>query len=109
MLRSVWLVVLVTGSFAAVAQADDPVTRLYQYAHTAWRVQDGSLNGPPTAIAQTSDGYLWIGTSTGLLHFDGVRFVPWASSSSASPASLPMVYTLLGGSDGSLWIGTGSN
>src|SRR5262245_2822154 len=109
MLRSVWLVVLVTGSFAAVAQADDPVTRLSQYAHTAWRVQDGSLSGPPTAIAQTSDGYLWIGTSTGLLHFDGVRFVPWASSSSASPASLPMVYTLLGGSDGSLWIGTGSN
>src|SRR5262245_56725631 len=108
MLRRVWLVVLVTGSFAASAQADDPVRPLSQYAHTAWRVQDGSLSGTPNAIAQTSDGYLWVGTSTGLLRFDGIRFVPWASSSTAPPASSSIVYSLLGGRDGSLWIGTGT-
>ena len=109
MLRGVWLVVLLTGSFAASAQADDPVRHLSQYAHTAWRVQDGSLSSPPTAIAQTSDGYLWIGTSAGLLRFDGVRFAPWTSSSTVPATSSSSVYSLRGGRDGSLWIGTGSN
>jgi hypothetical protein len=44
-----------------------------------WRIQDGYLPGPPEDIAQTTDGYLWIGTDAGLLRFDGVRFVPWVS------------------------------
>src|SRR5262249_57869791 len=51
----------------------------------------------------------WIGTSTGLVRFDGVRFVPWASSTTVPSASSSIVYSLLGGRDGSLWIGTGSN
>jgi ligand-binding sensor domain-containing protein len=54
-----------------------------------WRIQDGHLPAPPDAIAQTADGYLWVGTPAGLVRFDGVRFdgvrfdgvrfVPWAS------------------------------
>jgi len=43
-----------------------------------WRIQDGYLPGPPEDIAQTTDGYLWIGTDAGLVRFDGIRFVPWA-------------------------------
>jgi ligand-binding sensor domain-containing protein len=43
----------------------------------AWRIQDGFFGGAANAIAQTADGYLWIGTQTGLLRFDGIRFVPW--------------------------------
>src|SRR5262245_17393661 len=107
MRRRVWLVVFVTGSFAASARADHPVRHLSQYAHAAWRIQDGSLSGTPNAIAQTTDGYLWIGTSSGLVRFDGVRFVPWSPHDRAM--SLTSVYSLLGGRDGSLWIGTGSN
>ena len=37
-------------------------------------MQDGILPGTPTAFAQTTDGYLWIGTRAGLLRFDGVRY-----------------------------------
>jgi len=70
-----------------------------------WRIQDGYLQGPPEDIAQTRDGYLWIGTALGLLRFDGVRFVPWAS---LTAERLPNnhIFSLLGSSDGSLWIGT---
>src|SRR5258707_1536153 len=60
------------------ALALDPERRISQYAHTAWRVHDGVFGGAPSAITQTTDGYMWIGTLAGLLRFDGVRFVPFA-------------------------------
>ena len=66
---------------SATAWAVDPNKQMTQYAHTAWRMQDGFLNGVPNAIAQTTDGYLWIGTQTGLMRFDGVRFVQWKPTS----------------------------
>ena len=85
--------------------AVDPSKEVTQYAHAAWRIQDGFFNGLPTAIAQTTDGYLWIGTLSGLLHFDGVRFVPWKSTSGKELSS-SHISALLGARDGSLWIGT---
>ena len=83
----------------------DPSQKITQYGHSTWRVQDGYLPGPPEAITQTANGYLWIGTHAGLVRFDGVRFVPWAS---AKGEKLPsdQIHYLLGTSDGSLWIGT---
>ena len=54
----------------------DPQTALTQYGHTAWRVRDGYFAGPPGSIAQTKDGFLWIGTDAGLIRFDGVRLEP---------------------------------
>jgi len=47
------------------ANAVDPGRRISQYAHTAWRVRDGVFSGAPTAITQTTDGYVWIGTLGG--------------------------------------------
>jgi signal transduction histidine kinase/ligand-binding sensor domain-containing protein len=79
-----------------LAVAADPDRRISQYAHTAWRVQDGTLQGIPVQIAQTQDGYLWLATST-LLRFDGERFQPW----STTPG--PGTY-LLAAHDGALWI-----
>jgi signal transduction histidine kinase/ligand-binding sensor domain-containing protein len=86
------------------AWAVDPTRHISQYAHTAWRVQDGVFSGAPNAITQTADGYLWIGTQAGLLRFDGVRFVPWTPPEGKH---LPFsnVTSLLGARDGSLWIG----
>jgi ligand-binding sensor domain-containing protein len=71
-----------------------------------WRIQDGYLPAPPEAIAQTADGYLWLGTDAGLVRFDGVRFLPFASSNGEKLPS-DQIFSLMGGSDGSLWIGTG--
>ncbi|MFZ0200225.1 MAG: two-component regulator propeller domain-containing protein [Candidatus Sulfotelmatobacter sp.] len=50
---------------------------------------------------------MWIGTEDGLVRFDGVRFVPWISSDGKKLPS-NRIYSLFGGSDGSLWIGTGN-
>src|SRR4029077_4455432 len=92
---------------AATAWAVDPSKQMTQYAHTAWRMQDGFLKGVSYAIAQTTDGYLWIGTQTGLIRFDGVRFVPWKPTSGKELSS-SNIDALLGARDGSLWIGTDS-
>lgn len=89
------------------AAALNPNRQISQYAHTAWRIQDGAFSGTPHAIAQTTDGYLWVATEGGLVRFDGVRFVPWTAPAGKRLPST-RVYSLLGASDGSLWIGTGS-
>jgi len=103
--RSLSLCVLLLFLATSPLLAVDPNRRISQYAHTAWRIQDGVFSGTPLAITQTGDGYLWIGTQNGLLRFDGVRFVPWTSPDRTQlPSSI--VYSLLGARDGSLWIGT---
>ncbi len=88
------------------AYAVDPSRPISQYAHTAWRLDDGFFRGEPTAIAQTVDGYLWIGTRAGLLRFDGVRLMPWSPPDGKQLLSSE-VSSLLAARDGSLWIGTG--
>jgi ligand-binding sensor domain-containing protein len=87
------------------ADALDPTRQISQYGHTAWRLRDGFLGATPNAIAQTADGYLWIGTDSGLLRFDGVRFVAWTPPGGKQLPS-PTVRSLLAARDGSLWIGT---
>ena len=64
-------------AWCACASALDPSLDISQYAHTAWKVRDGFTKGSITSIAQTPDGYLWLGTEFGLLRFDGVRAVSW--------------------------------
>ena len=103
-LRSIALSLLLL-CFGTSVWAVDPSQRITQYAHTAWRIQDGIFSGEPTAIAQTTNGYLWIGTPNGLMRFDGVRFSPWVSVD-GQPLS-QSVYSLLADRDGSLWAGTG--
>ena len=70
----------------------------------AWP-QDGAFESAPNAVAQTADGYIWIGTGSGLVKYDGVRFAPWAPPPGKSLAN-PNIISLLGSSDGTLWIGT---
>jgi PAS domain S-box-containing protein len=74
------------------------------HLHTAWTARDG-LTGGVRAIAQTPDGYLWLGTETGLFRFDGVRFVPWTEPN-AQTARLGRISALLGARDSTLWIAT---
>jgi signal transduction histidine kinase/ligand-binding sensor domain-containing protein len=92
--------------FCTPANALDPSRQISQYAHTAWRTQDGAFNGSPNVLTQTTDGYLWIGTNLGLIRFDGVHFVSWRPPEGQRLLD-SRVFALLGVRDGSLWIGTG--
>ena len=89
----------------AQSQLDPTLAISTVYTHTAWRIEDGAFGGVPNAIAQTTDGYLWIGTDAGIVRFDGVRFVNWTPPVETLVPVAP-VYALKGTRDGSLWIGT---
>lgn len=85
------------------AWAVDPTKRITQYAHAAWRWQDGAISSLPFTIVQTPDGYIWIGTASGIFQFDGVRFVRWSPGREQDlPSSLVTALTTT--SDGSVWI-----
>jgi signal transduction histidine kinase/ligand-binding sensor domain-containing protein len=99
--------VLLVFSAAGSLWAVDPSRHISQYGHTSWRIQDGVFSGAPNAIAQTTDGYLWIGTENGLVRSDGVRFVAWTPPVGKFLSS--GIFSLLSGTDGGLWIGTGTN
>jgi signal transduction histidine kinase/ligand-binding sensor domain-containing protein len=103
--RMTALLVLFFVSFAGTIVALDPKSHISQYGHTVWRVQDGYFGGQPASITQTTDGYLWVGTATGVYRFDGVQFVPWTT---VSGEKLPSndVDAVFGARDGSLWIAT---
>src|ERR1700761_4252104 len=85
------------------ARALDPNRLPSQYVREQWttgtRFPGGAVNG----IAQTADGYLWIGTDRGLLRFDGFDFKPVSFTSIAAASNVPILQ-LLTDVGGKLWI-----
>jgi diguanylate cyclase (GGDEF)-like protein len=92
---------------AAHAVALDPHKAISQYIQTVWTTDAGLPQTSVYSVAQTADGYLWVGTESGLARFDGVRFTAFnRHNTKALPADY--ISHLLGARDGSLWIGTDS-
>lgn len=73
------------------AKALDPKRGMTQYVREQWRIESGSDSGPVRAISQTSDGYLWIGTDSGLVRFDGFDFQTVSLSSTGSTYHAPVL------------------
>ncbi|MGH8024878.1 MAG: ligand-binding sensor domain-containing protein, partial [Limisphaerales bacterium] len=75
------------------------------YLTDIWTAENGLPDNSVTAIAQTPDGYLWVGTFNGLARFDGVRFVTFdpANTPSLLHARVRHLYV---DRQGTLWINT---
>ena len=103
--RTLWLVVagLAVVCRGVFAFAIDPNRMVSQYIHDSWGTEKGFPGGTITSIAQTPDGYLWIGTDRGLIRFDGVNFRKFDEARPASVTIGP-VRTLLTDKQGYLWI-----
>jgi signal transduction histidine kinase/ligand-binding sensor domain-containing protein len=98
-----WLLLLVLSVPAFCIDRD---LRLDQLHHTAWTAKDGAP-GAVRALAQTTDGYLWLGTEGGLFRFDGVRFEPYKTVSGVALPSTN-IRALYAVPDRGLWIGSNS-
>jgi ligand-binding sensor domain-containing protein/signal transduction histidine kinase len=94
-----WLVALSfwVALFATVPRA----FAAEKFSFDVWPVQDGYT---VTAIVQSHDGYLWLGTYHGLVRFDGVRFVVFDSGNTAGLRN-GVITSLYEDASGVLWIG----
>jgi ligand-binding sensor domain-containing protein len=88
---------------APPAHAIDPDRAISQYIRDQWGSDKGFPGGSVSAIAQSADGYLWIGTDKGLIRFDGLNFQLFPL---AVPSSLPIgpIQGLMADAEGNLWI-----
>ncbi len=87
------------------ARALDPGRRTTQYVVDSFTQDDGLPQNTVNAIAQTPDGYLWLGTEEGLVRFDGVRFTVFDRKTTPELRN-NFVMALHVDRTGSLWIGT---
>jgi diguanylate cyclase (GGDEF)-like protein len=91
--------------FPLGAAALDPARAPTQYVHSVWQTNDGLPQNTVTSVAQTTDGYLWLGTRGGLARFDGVRFAVYDDTTTPELAQ-SQILSLLADPEGRLWIGT---
>jgi ligand-binding sensor domain-containing protein/signal transduction histidine kinase len=107
LLALVWLLATAAASGAdgpPRAGQDSPLPSPSSTAARTWTAIDGLPNNTVTAVTQTTDGYLWLGTRRGLARFDGVRLVVfdrWTHPDWTSDT----VTALAASGDGGLWVG----
>src|SRR4051812_12349755 len=70
-----------------------------------WETKDGLPRNEVIAITQTREGYLWLGTLSGLVRFDGINFTTFDESNTPGLNSSRIV-KLFEDSQRNLWIGT---
>ena len=90
-----WCVCMASASFAV---------SLPNYITRVWTTDDGLPDSRVTAVIQSHDGYLWLGTRSGLARFDGVRFTVFDGGNTQEMQS-PHVTCLFEDSNGTIWIG----
>ena len=83
----------------------DPSKSITQFHQDIWRTEQGLPQNTVPAIAQSSDGYLWLGTELGLVRFDGLHFTVFNKGNTPELRS-NKVDAVLAGRGGTLWIGT---
>jgi ligand-binding sensor domain-containing protein/signal transduction histidine kinase len=88
---------------AMLAAADEGRGAGTDFSSRVWQMEDGLPHNIVQAIAQTADGYLWVGTREGLARFDGFRFERIDVSFTRNFSS---IHALLAAKDASLWVGS---
>ncbi len=86
----------------------DPNKAVTQYQVDLWNMDRGFPTNLVSTMAQTDDGYLWLGSPDGLIRFDGVRFKVYNGDNTPQlkDSNIRKVYK---DSKGILWIGTNTN
>jgi ligand-binding sensor domain-containing protein/tRNA A-37 threonylcarbamoyl transferase component Bud32 len=83
----------------------DSQKKISQYVNRQWKEADGMSVSMITSLAQTGEGYLWIGTQGGLIRFDGVKFLKF-NTQNTGEIKVNYINTLFADSGNMLWIGT---
>jgi PAS domain S-box-containing protein len=101
-LIAAWLSLFLIGPTFAL----DPGRPFRQYPHSKWRNDAGLPQNSVLSIAQTAEGFLWLGTEEGLARFDGLSFKVFDNRNTPELHSNE-ISALFADHLGRLWIGTG--
>jgi PAS domain S-box-containing protein len=93
---------IVLAGLVTDTRALDPNHLPSRYVREQWTTETGFPGGAVNSIAQTADGYLWIGTDRGLIRFDGFNFRPVSFAAIAAASNVPILQ-LLTDDSGKLW------
>jgi diguanylate cyclase (GGDEF)-like protein len=91
-------------ALSQATHALNPNKPLHEFVHVSWSVDKGLPQSTVRAIAQTSDGYLWLATHEGLIRFDGRQFLTFNEANAPALAGNG-ISALLAAKDGALWVG----
>jgi ligand-binding sensor domain-containing protein/signal transduction histidine kinase len=84
----------------------DPQKDIRHFIIDQWTTDNSNIpQNSVLSMAQTRDGYLWIGTYEGLARFDGLNFTVFDKSNTPEIQNNGML-VMAEGADGALWIGT---
>ena len=98
---TLWICLLIVFRCAPMFALDRDRS-IVQFHHTTWSENDGAPS-EIGALAQTEDGYLWIGSARGLFRFDGVKFEEYKPQPGVELPS-HSIYYLKATPEGGLWI-----
>lgn len=88
-------------NFAHAAPSSRPVR---QMSHSTWTAREGAPGGI-SALAQTTDGFLWLATLSGLYRFDGLRFSAFIPPLNGPQLPSLDISALAADSNNGLWMG----
>src|SRR6185503_15654886 len=91
----------------ATAAAGEAPRSAGSFSIEPWTNEKGLPENSVVAMTQTRDGYLWVGTLSGLARFDGIQFTVFDEVNTPGLGSSRIV-SLFEDSEGTLWIGTDS-
>jgi PAS domain S-box-containing protein len=77
-----------------------------QFIIESWDSLKGLQQNTIIALAQSPDGFLWVGTQEGVARFDGVKFTPYNDTEQWIRQDL-WVFAMTAAQDGSIWVATG--
>lgn len=77
-----------------------------QYTRRVWHMQDGLPEETVQAVSQARPGFLWVGTTGGLVRFDGSHFTNSLAPHLSTRLTGDSIFCILAAHDGSLWFGT---
>ena len=99
----IFVAALIAGvGVARSARAED--LQLAEMDHATWTARDGAPQGV-RALAQGADGFLWVGSDSGLYSFDGRTFTPFQPRTGDPEMPAGAIETLLVARDGTIWAG----
>ena len=97
--------VIILQLFCCYLWGLDPHKSVDRYLEDKWDISDGIPSNTVLSINQTPDGYLYVGTSKGLVKYDGVKFsiVRFAGKEKIYSQEIRDLFV---DGEGTLWIGS---